>query len=143
MISHSDRFKYVTVKNICGGFEVCWDFQNAPGRLARLTQCERLDGYVDGFIDGLLVALDVPARNIQRSSSSKCTISNLEGHVALRLATILKILFQPLVQPEHNMLPANSSQKAISDVGESLQILNLAPPTSRTIHAGRESTART
>ena len=136
MRPHLDRSKYITVNNIFGRFEVCWDYQNAPGRLASLTQCERLDGYVDGFIDGLLVALDVPARNIHRSSSSKCTISDLEGHVALRLAKTLAELFQPLVPLEHKVSTVNSAQQAIRGVGGDVRILNLAPPTSRTTSSG-------
>lgn len=142
MSSHSDRFKYVTVKNICGRFEVRWDYQNAPGRLDSLTQCERLDGYVDGFIDGLLVALDIPARSIHRSSSAKCTISDLEGYVALRLAKILTELFQPLIPAGHKISTIHSAQKTISNVTGDVRILNLAPPTSLTTHAGSGSTAR-
>ena len=96
-----------------------------------MTQCERLDGYVDGCIDGLLGALNVPAGSIHRSSSSKCTISDLEGHVALRLAKTLAELFQPLVPLEHKLSTVHSAQQPIRDVRRGAAVTQ-SRTTSRT-----------
>lgn len=101
MSSLSARFKYIEVKNINGQFQVCWNYQGAPGGLARLAQCERLDGYIDGFIDGFIAALEIPNGQIHRSLSSKCTITDLEEHVALKLEKLLTGLFEPLITHEH------------------------------------------
>lgn len=97
----SDPSNYIEIKNIGGQFEISWDFKGAPGALARLTECERLDGYIDGFIDGFLVALEIPNEKIDRSLSSKCKITGLEKHVALKLKKLLVGLFQPLIIHEH------------------------------------------
>lgn len=113
MGSHFNHLKYIKIKNICGRFEVSWDYQSAPDGMARLTQCERLDGYVDGFIDGLLAVLEVPARNIHRSSSSKCIISDLEGHTALKFEKILNELFQPFVTFDNKTQNSRSKNKTI------------------------------
>lgn len=89
MSSLSDRFRYIEVSKVNGKFEVSWNYTTDSGGLARLTQCERLDGYVDGFIDGFLVALDIPSGKIHRSLSTKCTITDLEEDVALKLKNCL------------------------------------------------------
>ena len=115
MGSHFDQLKYIKIKNICGRFEICWDYQSAPEGMARLTQCERLDGYVDGFIDGLLAVLEVPAKNIHRSSSSKCIISDLEGHTALKLEKLLNGLFQPFVTFDNKIQNTLSKKTTIKN----------------------------
>ena len=113
MSSLSNRFKYIEVKSISGQFQVSWNYQGAPGGLARLAQCERLDGYIDGFIDGFLAALEIPNGKIHRSLSSKCTINDLEEHQALKLEKLLTGLFEPLISHEYKAQNAHSEKHPI------------------------------
>ncbi|SEE97775.1 hypothetical protein [Pseudomonas deceptionensis] len=113
MSTFSERFKYIEVKNIGGQFHVSWNYQGAPGGLSRLAQCERLEGYIDGFIDGFLEALEIPNGQIHRSLSSKCTITDLEEHVALKLKKLLIGLFEPFIAHEHKAQHVNSEKHSI------------------------------
>ena len=127
MSSHSNRSKYITVRNISGRFEVSWDYQSAPRKLTGLSVSERLDGYLDGFIDGLLVALEVPEKHIHRISSSKCTVVELEGHVALRLAKTLADLFQPFTEIKREFT-THPVPRTIRDGGRNVKKLHPVQP---------------
>lgn len=142
MSSRSNRSKYITVRNISGRFEVSWDYQSAPRKLTSLAISERLDGYIDGFIDGLLVALEVPEKHIHRVSSSKCTVGELEGHVALRLAKTLTDLFQPFTELEREVTTTHPVPQTIRDGGRDVKILNLVQPKVCISHTVCWSTAR-
>lgn len=142
MKSRKTRFDFVSVKNVCGRFEVHWNYECVRENLTRLYQCERLDGYVDGFIDGLIVALGIQGRSIHRYSSLNCSISDLEANTALKMAEALKKLFQPLITPTNNVSTTRTTKQTPRNIDKDLRFFNHHAPLSSGNSAVLDTAAR-
>ncbi|MEG8232741.1 hypothetical protein [Pseudomonas orientalis] len=78
------------------GWEVHWDYQEAPESSILFQRREYLRGYIDGTMDGL----GIPPDNVLCASGVTGTVKKLDEHQAADLRSALERVLIPIVTKE-------------------------------------------